>query len=103
MAAVVHGPQIVDEYFRVRTCRGRLQSHEVGHVPYEVDAAIQNVLDTTAFINGPDVRLFAEELSQYLGVKHVIPCANGRRPETRHSDRRSHPGCPPPEAREREL
>lgn len=43
----------------------------------EVDSAIQNVLDTTAFINGPDVKAFADELAAYLGVKHVVPCANG--------------------------
>ncbi len=43
----------------------------------EVDAAIQNVLDNTAFINGPEVKAFQLELEQYLGVKHVIPCANG--------------------------
>lgn len=43
----------------------------------EVDSAIRNVLNTTAFINGPDVQEFAKELSAYLGVKHVIPCANG--------------------------
>lgn len=43
----------------------------------EVDAAIHNVLDSTAFINGPDVNQFATELATYLGVEHVIPCANG--------------------------
>ena len=43
----------------------------------EVDAAIQEVIDTTAFINGPQVGLFAQELGQYLGGAHVIPCANG--------------------------
>jgi dTDP-4-amino-4,6-dideoxygalactose transaminase len=43
----------------------------------EVDAAIQNVLSSTAFINGPDVNAFASELAAYVGVKHVIPCANG--------------------------
>ena len=43
----------------------------------EVDAAIANVLESTAFINGPDVQSFAKELAAYLGVKHVIPCANG--------------------------
>lgn len=43
----------------------------------EVNAAIENILNTTAFINGPDVRSFADELAAYLGVKHVIPCANG--------------------------
>ncbi len=43
----------------------------------EIDAAILNVVESTAFINGPDVNHFATELAQYLGVKHVIPCANG--------------------------
>lgn len=43
----------------------------------QVDAAIMNVIENTAFINGPDVKLFAEELQSYLKVNHVIPCANG--------------------------
>jgi len=43
----------------------------------EIDKAIENVLESTAFIGGPDVHNFATELSAYLGVKHVIPCANG--------------------------
>lgn len=43
----------------------------------EVDAAIQNVLNNTAFINGPEVKSFQAELEQYLGARHVIPCANG--------------------------
>lgn len=42
-----------------------------------VDAAIQEVLDTTAYINGPEVHKFQKSLEEYLGVKHVIPCANG--------------------------
>src|ERR1035437_5474685 len=43
----------------------------------EVDAAIAGVLDSCAFINGPEVKEFQKELEQYLGVKHVIPCGNG--------------------------
>jgi dTDP-4-amino-4,6-dideoxygalactose transaminase len=43
----------------------------------QVDSAIQSVIDTTQFIKGNDVMLFQEELAQYLGVKHVIACANG--------------------------
>src|ERR1700741_42463 len=43
----------------------------------EVDAAIQNVINTTTFINGPEVKAFQAELEQYLDIKHVIPCANG--------------------------
>ena len=43
----------------------------------EVNAALQEVLDNTSFINGPAVREFQTDLETYLGVKHVIPCANG--------------------------
>ncbi len=43
----------------------------------EVDKAIENVIDNTAFINGPAVKEFQSDLEKYLGVKHVIPCANG--------------------------
>jgi len=43
----------------------------------EVDMAIKSVLESTAFIKGPDVKLFEEELQEYMGVKHVISCANG--------------------------
>ena len=42
-----------------------------------VDKGIQDVLDQTAFINGPAVKEFQSDLEQYLQVKHVIPCANG--------------------------
>src|SRR5690554_4282146 len=43
----------------------------------EINAGIQEVLDTTAYINGPKVHEFQKNLEAYLGVKHVIPCANG--------------------------
>lgn len=43
----------------------------------EVDAGIQNVIDNTAFINGPIVKQFAQHLSEYLGGCHVTTCANG--------------------------
>lgn len=42
-----------------------------------VNTSIQEVLETTAYINGPKVHQFQKNLEQYLGVKHVIPCANG--------------------------
>ena len=42
-----------------------------------VDASIQEVLDTTTYINGPKVHEFQKNLEDYLDVKHVIPCANG--------------------------
>ncbi|MFN4235108.1 MAG: DegT/DnrJ/EryC1/StrS family aminotransferase [Bacteroidia bacterium] len=43
----------------------------------EIDEAVLNVIRSTAFINGPEVKSFQAELEQYLNVKHVIPCANG--------------------------
>ncbi|HSG68736.1 MAG TPA: DegT/DnrJ/EryC1/StrS family aminotransferase [Bacteroidales bacterium] len=43
----------------------------------EIDAGIQDVIDSCAFINGPAVKDFQTDMEKYLGVKHVIPCANG--------------------------
>ena len=42
-----------------------------------VDQAINDVLNSTQFINGEHVKSFQNELAAYLGVKHVITCANG--------------------------
>ncbi|MBK7212278.1 MAG: DegT/DnrJ/EryC1/StrS family aminotransferase [Bacteroidales bacterium] len=42
-----------------------------------VDAAINEVISSTSFINGPVVKEFQADLEKYLGVKHVIPCGNG--------------------------
>lgn len=47
------------------------------NIKERVDSSIMNVIETTAFINGPEVHEFQKELEDYLGVKHVIPCANG--------------------------
>jgi UDP-2-acetamido-2-deoxy-ribo-hexuluronate aminotransferase len=43
----------------------------------EVDKAVIDVLESTAFINGKPVQDFAASLSEYLSIKHVVPCANG--------------------------
>lgn len=43
----------------------------------QVNQSISEVLENTAFVNGPEVHNFQKELEEYLGVKHVIPCANG--------------------------
>lgn len=43
----------------------------------QVDAAILECVSSTWFIGGPNVQSFKENLAKYLGVKHVIPCANG--------------------------
>ena len=42
-----------------------------------VDAGIEQVLNSAQFINGPAVKSFQKNLESYLGVKNVIPCANG--------------------------
>ncbi len=42
-----------------------------------VNQSIQEILENTSFINGPQVHTFQKGLEEYLGVKHVIPCANG--------------------------
>ncbi len=47
------------------------------NIKTQVDSGIQEVIDSCAFINGPAVKNFQEEMEKYLGVKHVIPCANG--------------------------
>ena len=43
----------------------------------QINSSISNILETSAFINGPEVHAFQKELEDYLGIKHVIPCANG--------------------------
>ena len=42
-----------------------------------VNASVISTIESTKFINGPQVKEFQEHLENYLGVKHVIPCANG--------------------------
>lgn len=50
---------------------------QYGKIQKEVDDAVINVIRSSAYINGPEVKSFQNELEQYLDVKHVIPCANG--------------------------
>ena len=47
------------------------------HIKDQIQAGFNEVLDNTAYINGPQVHAFQKSLEDYLGVKHVIPCANG--------------------------
>lgn len=46
-------------------------------IQQEIDEAVLNVIRSSAYINGPEVKAFQQELEHYLGAKHVIPCANG--------------------------
>lgn len=43
----------------------------------ELREAMDKVIENTSFIKGPEVNEFAEDLAEYLGIQHVIPCANG--------------------------
>ncbi|MGB3591930.1 MAG: DegT/DnrJ/EryC1/StrS family aminotransferase [Nonlabens sp.] len=43
----------------------------------QVNKGLKNVIETAAFVNGPEVHALQKELEEYLDVKHVIPCANG--------------------------
>ncbi len=43
----------------------------------QVNTGVMNVIESAAFVNGPEVHAFQKELEDYLDVKHVIPCANG--------------------------
>ncbi|NND93377.1 MAG: DegT/DnrJ/EryC1/StrS family aminotransferase [Flavobacteriales bacterium] len=43
----------------------------------EIDKAVIDVIRSSAYINGPEVKAFQKELEEYLNVEHVIPCANG--------------------------
>jgi len=46
-------------------------------IKFEIDKAVLDVLESSAFINGPQVQQFADALAKYNGVKYVVPCANG--------------------------
>ncbi len=46
-------------------------------IKQEVDLGIQEVINNTQFIKGPQIKKFEDSLAEYLNVKHVIACANG--------------------------
>ncbi len=47
------------------------------HIKSEIDRAVINVVRSSAYINGPEVKAFQSEIEQYLSAGHAIPCANG--------------------------
>lgn len=51
--------------------------HQYQHIQHEIDEKMIEVVHSSAFINGPEVKAFQSELESYLDVKHVIPCGNG--------------------------
>ena len=51
--------------------------HQYQHIKKEVDQKMIEIVESSAFINGPEVKSFQSELESYLDTPHVIPCANG--------------------------
>jgi UDP-2-acetamido-2-deoxy-ribo-hexuluronate aminotransferase len=43
----------------------------------EIDAAIAEVIESTQFIRGKQIKQFEENLAKYIGAKQVIGCGNG--------------------------
>lgn len=50
---------------------------QYAYIKDQINNSLQEIMDTSAFINGPEVHQFQKELEEYLDIKHVIPCANG--------------------------
>jgi len=50
---------------------------QYSRIKTEINTAVLEVIESAAFINGPHVKRFADDLAAYNGSKHVIPCANG--------------------------
>jgi UDP-2-acetamido-2-deoxy-ribo-hexuluronate aminotransferase len=50
---------------------------QYSNIKKNIDSSIEEVLNSSAYINGPYVHQFQADLEKYLTVKHVIPCANG--------------------------
>lgn len=66
-----------DKYFRMRPIQMVDTKTQYHKIKPEVDKAVLEVMESTAFINGKQVQDFTDHLSVYLGARHVIPCANG--------------------------
>jgi UDP-2-acetamido-2-deoxy-ribo-hexuluronate aminotransferase len=62
MSPKIHMVDLHNQYLRIKP---------------EIDKAIEEILTSTAFIQGPQVKTFAEELKNYVGAGFCIPCANG--------------------------
>jgi len=69
--------QPVKSNYSVKTIHMTDLNSQYQRIKSEIDHAIQTVLDGSVFINGKEVGLFASELADYLGVKHVVTCGNG--------------------------
>ena len=52
-------------------------SSQYARIQDAVNAGLQEVIQSTQFINGTATKQFTAALAQYQGLQHVIPCANG--------------------------
>ncbi len=64
----------MEEFMNIQMVDLKRQYH---NYKTEFDAAVAGVLESCQFINGPDVKLLAEEMQEFLQVKYAIPCASG--------------------------
>ena len=62
---------------RVLTMEFRDLKAQYDKYKYEIDSAIQEVINNTNFIGGKEVNILEQRLAEYVGVKHCITCANG--------------------------
>lgn len=65
---------MVPEYMKIQMVDLKGQYEKI---KTDIDQAVISCISSSAFINGPAVKEFQVRLENYLGVKHVIPCANG--------------------------
>lgn len=50
---------------------------QYNNIKEKIDKAVNAVVSSGIYINGPVVQEFRQHLATYLDVAHVIPCANG--------------------------
>src|ERR1700694_5596775 len=74
---VAVGDGIIKNFIQMRPIQMVDLKQQYQKIKTEIDEAVHRVLDSAAFINGPQVQSFSTALAAYHGVKHVIPCANG--------------------------
>ncbi len=69
---IEHAPHTPMKKIQMVDLKGQYQK-----IKDRVNTSIMEVIENTAFVNGPEVHSFQKELEEYLGVRNVIPCANG--------------------------
>jgi UDP-2-acetamido-2-deoxy-ribo-hexuluronate aminotransferase len=75
--AAPEGPDTLSQFFSMRPIQMVDTKTQYHKIKAEVDKAVIDVMESSAFINGKPVQDFAANLSAYMGSKYTIPCANG--------------------------